>query len=93
MVLAWKTDPMATLKWALTSALDLKGQDMLTWLQGKKTYVVAIGGIVAAIVAYTQGTIDTTALVGAILAGVLAMTIRNGSATDAAKTVVAVENK
>jgi hypothetical protein len=66
---------------------------MKTWLQGYRTYIVAIGGIVTAIVAYTQDAITTATLVEAIVAGVLAMTIRNGVTTEANITTAAVENK
>ncbi len=52
------------------------------WLQGKKTYVVAIGAIVAALVAWSQGTMDTMQLVEAGVAAVLAMTIRAGVTTE-----------
>jgi hypothetical protein len=81
LVLSWKTDSRATLKFLLSSALDLKGKDMRTWLQGKKTYIVGVGAIVAAVVAFTQGTIDGTQAVEAIVGAILAMTIRAGITT------------
>ena len=65
----------------LGTAVQLKGPTMRTWLQGKKTYIVGIGAIVAAVVAYTQGTIDGTQAVEAIVGAILAMTIRAGVTT------------
>ena len=38
------------------------------WLQGKKTYLVAIGGIVAAIVAWANGALSGMGLIEAIIA-------------------------
>ena len=48
------------------------------WLMGKKTYVIAIGAVLAAVVAWTQGTLDNTQFVEAVIAAVLAMTLRAG---------------
>jgi hypothetical protein len=48
------------------------------WLMGKKTYVVGIGGLIAAVVAWTQGSLDNTEMVEAIVAALLAMTLRAG---------------
>ncbi len=50
------------------------------FLAGKKTYLVAVGAILAAVVAWSQGTMDTTQLVEAVITAVLAMTIRAGVA-------------
>ena len=51
---------------------------MIAWLQGKKTYIVAIGAIVTAVGAYTEGSIDLSQLVAAIFAALGAMTLKAG---------------
>ena len=53
---------------------------MRAFLSGKKTYLVSVGAIIAALVAWSQGTIETAQLVEAIIGAVLAMTIRAGVA-------------
>ncbi len=40
---------------------------MRKWLKGKKSYLVAIAGILASIIAYANGEIDTMQLIIAIL--------------------------
>lgn len=55
------------------------------FLKGKKTYILAVVGIVTAIVAWSEGGIDTQALIGAIWGGIASMTIRAGVDTAAAK--------
>jgi hypothetical protein len=49
-------------------------------LDGKKTYLVAIGGIVTALIAFVNGQIDGVGLVTAVFNAVGAMTIRAGVA-------------
>jgi hypothetical protein len=53
------------------------------WLQGKKTYVVAIGSIVAVIVAWVQGTTDTKTAVEMVVPLILAICLRSGISSDA----------
>ena len=55
------------------------------FLKGKKTYIVAAVGIVSAVVAWSEGGIDTQALVAAIWAGIASMTIRAGVDSASAK--------
>ena len=62
------------------------------YLQGKKTYVVGVGAVVAAAVAWAMGNIDNQSAIEAIVGALLAMFIRAGSATDAAKTNAVVED-
>lgn len=57
----------------------------MTWLRearaflsGKKTYLIALGAIVAAVAAWAQGTLDNTQAVEAIVAALLALTMRAG---------------
>jgi len=52
-------------------------------LQGKKTYLVGIGAVLAAIGGYLTGTIDLAAGIQAIIGAIMAMTIRNGIKTGA----------
>jgi hypothetical protein len=51
---------------------------ILTFLQGKKTYVVGVGAIVAAIVAWTTGSIPQSQAIEAIIAAVMGMLLRSG---------------
>jgi hypothetical protein len=50
------------------------------YLQGKKTYVVGIGAIVAAVVAWITGNMDQTQAIEAIAAALMGMFIRAGVA-------------
>jgi len=50
------------------------------WLAGKKTYIVAIGAIVGAIVAWSQETMTDIQAIEAIIGAILAMTVRAGVA-------------
>lgn len=52
------------------------------WLKGKKTYVLAAVTIVGAVVAWSQGEIEADKLAEAIVAALMAMTIRAGMATE-----------
>lgn len=49
-------------------------------LSGYKTYIVAFGAMVAAFVAWSQGSMDSQALIKAVVEATLAMTIRAGIA-------------
>ncbi len=51
---------------------------MQTWLSGKKTYLVAALAILGAIVAYANGNMDLTQAISAIVAAILACTMRAG---------------
>jgi hypothetical protein len=53
---------------------------ILEWLQGKKTYLVCIAGILAAIIAYLSGEMTMIQMVEAIWAAVAGMTLRAGVA-------------
>lgn len=48
------------------------------WLKGKKTYITAAIGLLGAVVAWADGSIDAVALAGAVWAAVQACTIRAG---------------
>lgn len=48
------------------------------WLAGKKTYIVCIGAIVAAVSAFAGGELDTAGMVEAIFAAIMAATLRAG---------------
>ena len=48
------------------------------WLKGRKTYLVAISAIVAAIASYVTGTIEVGEMIKLIVAAIMAMTIRAG---------------
>lgn len=56
-----------------------------TWLQGKKTYVVGVGAIVATIVAWSQGTLDNAQAVQAVVAALMGMFLRAGVDNAVAK--------
>lgn len=55
--------------------------NLLSKLNGWKTYIVAIGGILTAVGTYMNGAIDIKTLLEAIWAGVIAMTVRHGITT------------
>lgn len=57
---------------------------MFSFLNGYKTYIVAVGGIVAAVVAYVNGSIGDTGLLQAILTAVLGAALRHGIANQPA---------
>jgi hypothetical protein len=48
------------------------------FLSGKKTYLVAVASILAIIIAYANGAMDSTAAIKAIIEAILAITIRAG---------------
>lgn len=54
-----------------------------TILQGYKTYLVGVGAIIAAILAFIGGEMDIVATVQSIIAAVMTMTVRAGVATAA----------
>lgn len=47
-------------------------------LSGKKTYLIGLGAILTALVAYSSGDLSIVQLVQSIVAAVMAMTIRAG---------------
>lgn len=51
---------------------------MRDWLRGKKTYLVAAAGIIAALASWSSGDIDTAKLIESVWGAVLAVTIRAG---------------
>jgi len=56
-----------------------------TWLQGKKTYLTAVIGVLAALTAFADHQIDAVALAGAVWAGVQTCFIRAGIDNSAKK--------
>ena len=77
----WRFDRIGTIRF-LGSLATLIVKEMPVfkniqlWLSGKKTYVVAVSGILTAVVAWSQGAIDTAQLVAALFAAVGTMTTR-----------------
>ncbi len=57
------------------------------WLKGKKAYVMAAIGLAGAVVAWSDGQIDTLALLASVWAAVQAICIRAGLDNAVAKTV------
>jgi len=55
---------------------------LLTWLQGKKTYIVAAAGILTAIAAYASGTLDATQTIEACFAALGLSGLRAGVAKN-----------
>lgn len=55
------------------------------FLKGKKTYIVAAAGILAAVLAYVQDQLTTVQLAEAIFAAIAAATIRAGVTTETAR--------
>ena len=51
---------------------------MLQWLNGKKTYLVCIGAVITALIAYIEGNIEMSGLVTAIFGAIGAMSMRAG---------------
>jgi len=49
---------------------------LIAWLQGKKTYTVAIGAILTSLGAYISGSIGLEELIRDIFAALLSMTFR-----------------
>jgi len=49
-------------------------------LQGKKTYLIAVSGILAVLIAWSNGSIETTEAIRGIIEAILAITIRSGIA-------------
>lgn len=52
--------------------------DIREWLSGKKTYIVCLMGIIAAIAAWSQGELDNAKTAEAIFAAIMAATLRAG---------------
>jgi hypothetical protein len=55
------------------------------FLKGKKTYVTAAIGLLGAVIAWADGTINGTALIAAVWAAAQSCFIRAGVANEAAK--------
>jgi len=71
--------------WKLKKELDKKEAKVMLEsirekLSGKKTYLVAIIGILGAVSAWVSGSIDTTKLIELTIEAILAATIRAGVA-------------
>jgi hypothetical protein len=46
------------------------------WLKGKKSYLVAAAGVLAAVIGWSDGELDTPAMVAAVVAALEAMALR-----------------
>ena len=57
------------------------------WLKGKKTYITAAIGLLGAVVAWADGSINGTALIAAAWAAAQTCFIRAGIDNSAAKSV------
>ncbi len=64
---------------------------MINFLNGYKTYIMAAGAVIAALVAYQNGTIDGPALAASLWAAVQTVFLRSGSKADAQQTVAEVK--
>jgi hypothetical protein len=51
---------------------------MQKWLQGKKTYLIALGAIVTAVTMFTQGDATMGQAIAAIFAAITSMSMRAG---------------
>ena len=56
------------------------------FLKGKKTYIMAAIGLMGAVVAWADGSINGTALLGAVWAAAQSCFIRAGVASEANRT-------
>lgn len=56
---------------------------MIAYLQGKKTYIIGICGILYAILAFATGHLDSNTAITLIFTSLAAMGIRNGVTTEA----------
>jgi len=50
------------------------------WLKGRKTYIVAVGAILAVVVGWADGGMELPAATEKIVAAIIAMTVRAGIA-------------
>ncbi len=71
---------MKLVAWFAGKAIDM-GKVRL-FLQGKKTYLVGLGAIVAAVTAWSGDTMNDTQAIEAIVAALVAMFIRAGVTTE-----------
>ena len=55
-------------------------QKIKDWLKGKKSYLVAVGAILGVVVAWSAGEMGDLAAIQAVVAAVMAMTLRAGIA-------------
>lgn len=69
--------------WLLGKVIDVK--KVRVFLQGKKTYLVGLGAIIAAVTAWSGDTLNDTQAIEAIVAALVAMFIRAGVTTEANK--------
>ena len=51
-------------------------------LQGKKTYMTAVGGILAAVGAYFSGEMETGVMINVVITSLLAVFLRKGVKSD-----------
>lgn len=58
-----------------------------TFLQGKKTYVVGVGAIVGATVAWASGELTNGEVVSAVVAALMGMFIRAGVGNEIKKNI------
>ena len=48
------------------------------WLKGKKTYLICVGAVIAAVVAWSGGEIDLIHMIEALVAAIGGITLRAG---------------
>lgn len=60
---------------------------MLDWIKGKKTYIVAVVGIIGAITAYSQGAMTADGLFQAILTALAAAGLRSAQVSESKKII------
>lgn len=60
-------------------------KNLLKWLSGKKTYLVAASGILTAITAFANGQLSAVELAFAIFNGTGLAALRSGLSTDTKK--------
>jgi hypothetical protein len=63
------------------------------WLAGKKTYLVGIASIVAIVLAYSQGDMSAAESIKAIVAAIMAMTIRAGVTSTVQKSTEKIKEE
>jgi len=63
-----------------------KIKNLRNWLQGKKTYIVCLGAMIASAILFIDGSIELPELVKQLIALVIGVTIRAGVSTESKTT-------
>ena len=97
-LLAWKlfvalppSEKARLIAYAIGKVLNM--DKIREWLKGKKSYILGVSAILAAVVSWSTGALDAKEAIGTIMAALMSMSLRAGSANEAQKAATAATNR